>query len=84
VSKAPPCSQTQKRKKRNIAVGLWTTQERCPQAYSDNNRRKQLIKIDQTNHPLDRAMFYLVSSVGLPGLTEQIPVKCDRWRMTFV
>src|SRR5271167_1081640 len=36
---------------------MWTTQERCPHAHSDNNRRKQLIKIDQTNnHPLDCAM----------------------------
>src|SRR5271167_2871278 len=36
---------------------MWTTQERCPHAHSNNNRRKQLIKIDQTNnHPLDCAM----------------------------
>jgi hypothetical protein len=39
---------------------MWTTQERCPHAHSDNNRRKQLIKIDQTNnHPLDCAMKQL-------------------------
>jgi putative tryptophan/tyrosine transport system substrate-binding protein len=34
--------------KHNVAVGMWTTQERCPHARSDNNRRKQLITIDQT------------------------------------
>jgi hypothetical protein len=44
-------------RKRNIAVDMWTTQERCPHAHSDNNRRKQLIKMDHTNnHPLDCAM----------------------------
>jgi hypothetical protein len=38
-------------------VDMWTTQERCPHAHSDNNRIKQLIKMDQTNnHPLDCAM----------------------------
>jgi hypothetical protein len=38
-------------------VDMWTTQERCPHAHSDNNRRKQLVKMKQTNnHPLDCAM----------------------------
>jgi hypothetical protein len=56
VSKAPPACKLSNAK-RNIAVDLWTTQERCPHVHSDNNRRKQLIKINQTNnHPLDCAM----------------------------
>jgi hypothetical protein len=38
---------------------MWTTKVRCPHAHSDNNRRKQLIKMDQTNnHPLDCAMSF--------------------------
>jgi metal-sulfur cluster biosynthetic enzyme len=45
VSKAPPARKPAKQK-RNIAVDMWTTQERCPHAHSDNNKRKQSIKID--------------------------------------
>jgi hypothetical protein len=70
VSKAPPARKLSNAK-RNIAVDMWTTQERCPHAHSDNNRRKQLIKIDQTNnHPLDCAMKHFWSvTVPADGTT---------------
>jgi hypothetical protein len=48
-------------------VDMWTTQERCPHAHSDNNRRKQLIKLIKLKSPTrlhDEANFFPVEKFG--------------------